>query len=248
MVLNQEENLLCFCSVVIQLSTSITINVFCWCSCLLCQCVLLGYSCLQVSVCSIAVQLSTGISVFYCSTVVYRYQCVLLGYSCLQVSVCSITVQLWTGISVFCWGTVVYTCVLLQYSCLLCQCVLCWGTVVYRYQCVLLQYSCLQVSVCSVGVPLSTGISVFCWGTLLISEPTLEAGVEAEESEITYCVTSRLLQGVALNKQLRLSVTGFVWHIIYMYIYIFIHEFKTSCTWWRRYWSNHLHILPAVPL
>ena len=128
--------------------------------------------------CSVGVQLSTGISVFCWGTVVYRYQCVLLGYSCLQVSVCSIAVQLSAGISVF-------------------YC----STVVYRYQCVLLGYSCLQVSVCSVGVPLSTGISVFCWGTLLISEPTSEAGVEAEESEITYCVTSRLLQGVALNTQ-----------------------------------------------
>ena len=96
---------------------------------------------------------------FYYSIVVYRYQCVLLQYSCLPVSVCSIAVQLSTGISVF------------YYS-----------TVVYRYQCVLLGYPCLQVSMCSVGVQ------------LLISEPTLQAGVAAEESEITYCVTSRLLQ------------------------------------------------------
>ena len=79
---------------------------------------------------------------------------------------CYIAVQLSTGISVFCWGTVVY-----------------------RYQCVLLGYSCLQVSVCSVGVQ------------LLISEPTLQAGEEAEESEVTYCVTGRLLQGVSLNMQ-----------------------------------------------
>ena len=42
---------------------------------------------------------------------------------------------------------------------------------------------------CSVGVQ------------LLISEPTLQDGVEAEEGEITYCVTSRSLQGVPLNTQ-----------------------------------------------
>ena len=50
---------------------------------------------------------------------------------------------------------------------------------------------------CSVGVQ------------LLISEPTLQDGVEAEEGEITYCVTSR-----CASEHTRLCVTGFVRHII----------------------------------